>query len=191
MFPPPPEVISAQTQRQLVSGVPRQRASLVRAGWMRCPCLQSPSVHRPTPAGHPAPALPLTRPAAAALAQIWRHQLASFYRNSPYLLKPEGGAAGGGKRKRGADFVESYKEEKEAAEAASGSGRGGGAGEAAACTVTMTLHPLYFPEELYTQQRRWGGGGVGGSAGTASTAATGSPAVPWTCCPLITCLRPA
>lgn len=93
-------------------------------------------------------------PPPPASKQIWWNQVVHAWRHSPYFLKGEDEGTGA-RKKRKADFVESYRD---APAAGSSGGAAGAGGEAAACTLTMTLHPQYFPEELYTKQTRWAGG---------------------------------
>ncbi len=96
---------------------------------------------------------------ARSRLQIWRHQLKTAWRSSPYFIKGEAGGAGAGanpgNKKRKADYVESYRT---AAAAAAGAATDEPSADAFAAggepPPTITLHPSFFPQELYTKQRR-------------------------------------
>lgn len=91
--------------------------------------------------------------------QIWRHQLKTAWRSSPYFMKGEAGGTGAaanpGNKKRKADYVESYRT---AAPAAGGPAADEPSADAFAAggepPPTITLHPSFFPQELYTKQKR-------------------------------------
>ncbi|KAI3438623.1 hypothetical protein D9Q98_001045 [Chlorella vulgaris] len=85
----------------------------------------------------------------------WRSHLNASLRNSQYFLRRESEGVGG-KRKRAADFVQSYREvmQEAAPSSATTAATGGVAAGTLPYPVTMTLDPRYFPEELYTKQKR-------------------------------------
>lgn len=99
------------------------------------------------------PPLPQDIPTQTERQLIWRHQLVHAWRHSLYFLKAGTDGGSGANKRHKADFVESYKDQEKAA-AAAGAAGSGAVDPTAACTVTMTLHPQYFPEELYSKQKR-------------------------------------
>lgn len=105
------------------------------------------------------PDLPDTIPPLTERQVIWRHQLKTAWRSSPYFMKGEAGGTGAaanpGNKKRKADYVESYRT---AAPAAGGPAADEPSADAFAAggepPPTITLHPSFFPQELYTKQKR-------------------------------------
>jgi hypothetical protein len=86
--------------------------------------------------------------------QLWRRQLSNFWQNSVYKLKPEGSVPGS-RKQHNADYVASYRDAEKRAGGGAAVGQDPG-------TLAMTLHSVYFPEDLYSKQKRCASGlGVG------------------------------